>query len=191
MCVVLSPAAYIAMAYVRGPYLAIPAIHAYSPYDPRSCSTNYYKGTLLAKTFTTAYILLGPSLELRCRWHMPGLLGFNTVRFLSRPLSSPVCSHSCTPSDALDNPVMHFAFLFLLVVFMFMLLCTMFCDPGICATKKEDLKPVREAFSIPIPPSPPTLYESHGVYLISHVGNWRPCSGKSLECREVLHKMHG
>ena len=95
---------------------------------------------------------------------MSGLLGFNTVRF-RRPLSSLFFSHSCTPSDALDNPVMHFAFLFLLVVFMFMLLCTTFCDPGICATKKKDLKPVREAFSIPILPPPPTLHESRGVYL--------------------------
>ncbi|KAF8498213.1 ankyrin repeat-containing domain protein [Russula emetica] len=47
--------------------------------------------------------------------------------------------------DAPNNPGMHAAFLFLFVVFMLALLCTVFCDPGKSATQTKDaLKPIIE-----------------------------------------------
>ena len=66
-----------------------------------------------------------------------------------------VCSHTYKSSDVPNNYVMQSAFLLLFAVFVVTSLCTVFCDPGKCATQTKDLRQVREIFSIPIP-LPPT-----------------------------------
>ena len=100
------------------------------------------------KDWTVAHIILALRPELGCGWCIPGLPGFDSVCFLS-PQSYPR-SHLCIPSDALENPAMHTAFLFSFVVSSFGYFSTAFCDPGICATLSKDaLKSVREFRPLP------------------------------------------
>ncbi|KAH9969434.1 DHHC palmitoyltransferase-domain-containing protein [Lactifluus volemus] len=46
--------------------------------------------------------------------------------------------------DAFHKPFIHAAFILLFVLCMVALLCTMFCDPGICTTPRSALKSITE-----------------------------------------------
>jgi hypothetical protein len=164
MSIILSPFTYLTMYYVRNPYLfAILAARTKSQCKPRFWYTNHCDGshgTPPAKPLTELNVPLALLSELRYGWHIAGLPGFDTVCFPT-PLSSP-SSYPDTPSDALDNPAMHAAFLSLLVISVLALICTEFCNPGICATlTKDTLKPVRSI-------SPKNVYErvSYKYYFI-------------------------
>jgi hypothetical protein len=66
-----------------------------------------------------------------------GVLRYPTIQFQLLPYTS----------DAPDNPAVHAAFLFLLVISVLALIYSEFGDPGICATLTKDaLKPVRSIY---------------------------------------------
>ena len=50
--------------------------------------------------------------------------------------------HSYVRSDAPRKPFIHAAFVLLFVLCVVAFLCTMFCDPGVCATPRHALKSV-------------------------------------------------
>src|SRR5712691_13084100 len=69
--------------------------------------------------------------------------------FLDAPTVFCPDFHSRPRSDAPTCPYLHAAFLFSFVLFMFALLCIVFCDPGISITQtKDELKSVRGISSL-------------------------------------------
>jgi hypothetical protein len=168
MSIILSPLAYITIYYVRNLYLfAILAVRTKSQqvlmYKPLRCDTN----ESLDRIQCSVGAVVGTSLWMGYGWVTRlryGVLLYPTIQSRLLPY---------TPSDAPDNPAMHTAFLFLLVISVITLICKEFCDPGTCATLTKDaLKPVRSISQ--------KFYEKVSYIFNLHIDYRRPRAEKPL-----------